>query len=156
MTWSSQRWTERIQRYGGRTLVFLVRFSTSPSLMMRSNSKLPFCATGDMGPYGEWPLEVGLRTGIFGAASVRPGFGMSLGREGVATLAMTGEQEVEGREFRQTWIQWSLCAVAQRTRIVSSSLPELLAAPASPRGMAVRAMIGSRDLQWRSTMLNKD
>jgi len=31
-----------------RTFVFRVRFKTSPDLMIRSNSKLPFWVTGDM------------------------------------------------------------------------------------------------------------
>lgn len=43
--------SQRSARYRDRgsqpTFVFLVRFNTSPDFRMRSNSKLPFCVTGD-------------------------------------------------------------------------------------------------------------
>jgi hypothetical protein len=58
---------------GGPTLVFRVRFSTEPALMMRSNSKQPFWFTGDMTPALSacaWMLERRGCAGVLGVLSV--------------------------------------------------------------------------------------
>src|ERR1700761_4077986 len=75
------------------TFVFLVRFRTSPCLIIRSNSKLPFCVTGEKVSTVKWLGRNALAAGgipkLVGVETVRPALAVLLG--GVATSAMVLE-----------------------------------------------------------------
>lgn len=102
-----------IVRRGGPTLVFRVRFSTEPALMMRSNSKQPFWFTGDMTPALSasacacacaWMLD---RRGCAGGLSfMGEGAGARVTGIGLAASAMAAgslHQAAGGRRASGTW-----------------------------------------------------
>lgn len=78
-----------------RTFVFRVRFNTSPDLMMRSNSKLPFCVTGEsvsnVRPlFLRFCIDFGNARLLGGEAGFKVLPGMGLGWLCAATSAMAG------------------------------------------------------------------
>lgn len=92
-----------------RTLVFRVRFSSSPDLRTRSNSKLPFWLTGEKTPRPRSPFSVASSGG--GGVEVlilmRAGLeGMDCGAAAGATSAIVVAEELSQymeREWREWW-----------------------------------------------------
>lgn len=66
--------------------------------MIRSNSKLPFCATGESAPSSlDWPLLLDLGgRGLFGGTRVRPAPGILRGADGDATLVIIYQFDSQG------------------------------------------------------------
>ena len=88
-----------------RTLVFLVRFRTCPDLIILSNSKLPFCVTGEKVSNVRLPVRVDFAVNggiakVFGGWGVSPALEILRGLDGEATSAIAGSDRglISGRQ----------------------------------------------------------